>query len=237
MIVNLPLFSLGVIWKNEDCVVPVSIVTQADVDVSGLASTGVTVVYNREGDSGNQTFAPSAAQWKEMGRGLYNLTIPAALLNQEGVFGYVVDSVASGNKTFRSAGRIEQRPEARIFNAYASGFNTANTMGAYMNRAGNNVEVFSGAAYDAGAQTLTFMVFGQQNGSLCTGATAARVTVKDDTDATVYDGSSGSPNADGMFKLVGTTIVLTSKKAYKVRARVTVGGVEYSSGESLQSFN
>lgn len=237
MIVNLPLFALGIIWKNEDTALPVSLVTQADLDVSGIAASGVTVVYNREGDSTNQLFSPSLVQWKDKGRGLYALTIPAAIINQEGLFEYVVEPVATGYKTFRGAGRIERRPESRVLDATASGFNTSGSVGEVVNRAGNSYEVFSGLSYDAAAQTLTCMVFAQRNGGLMLTPTSARITVKDDADATVLDGTSSSPNADGVFKIVGTTIVLTAKKAYKVRARATISGVEYNSGECLQSFN
>ena len=235
-IVNLPLYSLGVIWLNENNVVPVSIVDQSDLDVSGFAATGVNVRYNREGDSTNQTFSPSTLQWTDKGRGFYDLVIPASIINQEGCFEYLVEPVATGYKTFRGAGRIEQRPESRVLNAIASGFNTVNTIGNLLNSSAG-YQCYAGGSYDATAQTLTFMAFLELNGQLVTGTTSGRVKVIDDSGATVMDILSAAPDANGMFKCVGTTIVLTAKKAYKVVVTIISGGITYVSGEMLQSFN
>ncbi len=236
-VVNMPLFSLGTLWLNENAVIPVCLSDSADGDVAGVPASGIAVLYNREGDSTNQVYTPSGGQFVSKGRGVYALTITSGILNQEGCFCVLVDTVATGNKTFRASGRIERRPDDRILNAPASGFNTTGTIGSKVNAAGNFVEVFCGASYDLAAQTLTFMVFAQINGALALTPTGCRVTVKDDTDTIICDQTSALPNSDGVFKIVATSIVLTAKKAYKIRARATIGGQEYSSGEALQSFN
>lgn len=235
--VNSLIVAIGTIFLSEDNIVPVSLVDTADGWVTGIANTGVNVIYNRPGDASNQTFSPSTSQWKEKGHGLYSLQIPASIFNQSGLFEYAVEPVAAGNKNFRGAAYIDNRVEARLLNAIASGFNSINTVGALVNAAGFQIEVFAGVSYDLVAQTLTWIVFAQLNGQLILTPTSCRVTVKDDADATVCDVTNASPNADGMFKVVASSIVLTAKKAYKVRARMTYNGVEYPSGEMLQSFN
>lgn len=244
---NAPLFALGTIWLNESNWVPVQLLDVNDIWVTGMPASGVQVLYNRQGDSVNQVFYPTSAQWSERGHGLYDMQIPSTIINQSGLFEYAVEPTASGYavgggstgyKNFRAAGYVDSRVEARVFNAIASGFNTTNTMGQLLNEAGGQYEVFAGPCYNVTAGTLTFIVFLQLNGGLILTPTSSRVTVYDQAGTLIMDVTNSVPDAvTGAFVVQATSIALASSTAYKVRARVTYNGVEYDSGEMMQSFS
>ena len=204
-----PCINLGPILQNEDTVVHVAMETDGGVEATGMAASAVIVSYANEGDAALSTYTPSVAQWQESAKGQYQLTVPIAVTAFAGLVQVLVDAVAAGYKTFRGFGRVEPRP----------------------------VQVFCAPSYDSGAQRLTFVVWAHCNGQLITAPSSCRVTVTEEGAGVVVDALSSSPDANGLFIVEATTLTLTVKKNFKIRAYLTWNGVQYSSGDAMQTFN
>lgn len=234
---NLAKYHIGTLWIDEDNYIPVNLETDAGADLTGVASGAIVVKIAEHDDTSLQTFVPSAAQWTELGRGEYRLTLPASIVTIEGDYICLVDTVASGNKTFRGAGQVEQRPEDRLLEEVASGHNVAGSVGEAIIDAAEQYEVFAVPAYDQTTQTLTVLCWLQKNGQRITTPTDCRVILKESGVTTIFDELDATPTADGVFSMTSTPLAINANKTFECLARITYGGVQYTSIDGFTTFN
>ncbi len=70
--------------------VGVTLLDASDVPVTGVPFSTPVVTYRKNGDSGFTTKTVLSGEWREVGDGLYGLTLSAAELDREGSFRLIV---------------------------------------------------------------------------------------------------------------------------------------------------
>jgi len=233
---------LPTLWKGEDNLLPVVMQRSDGSAVTGLAEDDVEVFYSRQSDVAMQEFEPTADQWDERGRGFYALTLPASLVNEEGMFCMDVtsdptDEAVSG-EIFRAIGGIDRRPEARILEAPVTGY--ASPQAGYNLENSVQHEVFVNPQYDAENEILDFTAWLHIGGQRVALPTDCQITVwKKEVggDTLIADVTNSSPDANGVFYIQKTSLVLEENKNYEIMAMITYNGVVYTSVQGMQTLN
>jgi len=229
--------TIPTLWKDEAAKLPVWLLTNSGSPATGIAYGQITVKYTRHGDSALQAHSPGAEDWSERGEGLYALALPGTIINQEGLFGLLVIP-PDGNQVYRAVSSIDKRVEARLLNAAATGFST-DTVGKALEDAAEPVfQVFANPQYDYSGQIVDFTVWAHRNGQLYTTPTSCQVILRETATGTVIANlTSASPDGNGRFYLQKPSVSLSPNKNYSVHVRVTIDGVDYTSGDAAQSLN
>ena len=213
---NQAILQLGTLWISEINHIPVYMESDAGVALTGLLHTDVLIRYARIADGSLQTLVLTAPDWLEKGLGFYMLKVPAAVLNAEGAFELVVNTVAAGNKIFRACGTVETRPEDKA----------------------KHYEVFVNVSYAPAVPKLVITVWLQKNGQLVLTPTACRVIIRQEGAGTpVVDMINSSPNTEGYFTFEVNPLTLNTLKVFEVVGKVTFNAVEYTSGNALVTFS
>lgn len=253
------------LWRDEENKLPIFIEDGSGDPATGLAFGDVSLRYTRPGDSSMETFAPDVDQWSERGLGFYALTLPAALIDEEGLFAWALELAMTGMPTPRGIAQTMRRFEERFLEAEFSGYSEGmvgraiedaadpehfleapgtgyaeGTVGALLEAAGTpRYEVFASPSYNHEAGVLRVRVWIHRDGLMIANPEACEAVIKNEAGVTIFDLTSSSPDADGFFLLEANPQdpLLTSNHNYSVVAKATVGGTEYSSGEGYFTLN
>lgn len=235
------------IWNGEDCRVPVVLKDSGGTALTGKATTDVSVKYARQSHSTLQSFSPSAAQWIEMGLGLYHLIFPSSILVEAGILSYVVDTVATGNQSFCGLTRIEDRPmlqtqvqeiSAAVLESQATGYDEGTIGDAIYEASQVRYEVRCVPSYNEETQRAVIAVWLNRSGQLVEDVTSCRVIIKKEGSTAFADLAGTVANLnDGFFILVSDPFTFEDDASYQVWASITVGAETYTSGWTFVSFN
>lgn len=231
--------ALPTLWINESVKMPILMLDNSGMPVTGILYTQIGVSYTRNADSSMVTFTPGSTDWSERGAGFYALQLPGTVVNQEGLFALVVTPPSSGTQeTFRAMGRIATREEIRLLQSPVSGYGSGLAGEALLDASKPRYQVFGNPQYDYTNHILDFTVWMHQNGELVTTPSACHVTIKESNGgALVADLVSSSPNGDGVFYLQATSITLNPNKNYQIKTTVTLDGVDHVSLDGAESLN
>ena len=230
--------TLPTVWFEEENVIPLSIVDANDEAVEGLAFGDVAVKYARKSDASMQTLALSLTKWAEKGDGFYSVTFDGNLIDEEGPFVLKVEPSTVTGSIFRGIGVIEKRYEDRFLEHAASGYN-AGSVG-YAINASQQQEVFVNPQYDYENSKLIVTCWMHVGGRRITTPTSCEViiTKKETTgDTVIADITSIIPDADGVFVIEKTSVVLEQSKNYSIVGTIVYDGISYTSIGGMRSHN
>lgn len=234
--------TLPTLWKGEENLVPIVMQRGDGSAITGLAEDQVEVHYSRQSDVSMQEFDPTADEWDERGRGFYALTLPVSLVNEEGMFCMDVtpdpeDEAVSG-EIFRAIGNIDRRSEARLLETPVTGYSSPAVGYALENCIQH--EVFVNPQYDAENEILDFTAWLHIGGQRIELPTDCRITVwKKEVggDTLIADVTNSSPDANGVFYIQKTSLILEENKNYEIVVMITYNGVVYTSVQGMQTLN
>lgn len=230
------------LYKDEEAKLPVFLDDNAGLPATGLPSWAIAARYVRKSDVVFQTFSPDGTQWEERGDGLYILTLPSTVPDEEGLFALVVEPPASGYPAHRQYGHIDRRVEDYVREATVTGGAALNTIERAIYDAGNRYEAFGVPMYNFDDGKLDVICFLARNGQRVTDPTSCSFELRDKSDIAepvVSSGTSSSPNSDGIFAFLidPQSPALEGKKVYSLKVEIVHEGVTYRSIQGSVSFN
>lgn len=230
--------SLPRLYLNETNIALVTIHNSGGDPVTGLAYDDMTVEYTRQTDTAMQTLSLTPSDWDERGRGIYALSLSAAVCSVQGSFGvYVAPPTASGSP-FWGISEIDKRVEIRVMEATATGYSEPQVGKALEDAAGYEVKV--SPQYNYTDSKIDFLIWLERGGQAISSPTSATLQLIEKTasgDTIKVDVSSASPDANGVFYIEKTSLVLSANKNYSIVATVTYNGVTYTSAAGGQTLN
>ena len=203
---NQPLIHAGVFWQDEAAVVPLYFETTAGAAAEGMITAGVTLQYAAESASSLSTLVPASGTFVEKGAGLYEVTVPANLMGEEGLFVLVATPTPTGYTNCRVAGTVEARRDEYRARAVP--------------------------AYNATTQRLVYTAWLELNGQVVLTPTSAALTLRKEggSGTPLIDAASmGTPNANGFFTSIHMPLTLDAKTVYEVKLAIVSGGTTHTS--------
>jgi hypothetical protein len=179
--------------------------------MTGYLASSVTIQTSLNGATLG-TFTPAAGTWKEIGHGLYELTVPASQLGAEGAFAYRVVTNDGLSAPYYGFGVVVHRTD--------------------------QWEVKGSPQYNEVTQGFSCMIALHKNGQVVSNPASAQVWLNDTSGNTPVNITSVSPNADGVFVLTAGSIVLTANMNYEMKMQIVDGsGATWTSVDFALSFN
>lgn len=209
---NQPLLHCGDFALNQVAHVPVYVETTGGVPASGMVFTDFMFEVAKESES-STTCVTGTVTMREKGTGLYEFEIPAALMDEEGLFIYCASpAVPSALTTFRGCGRVIDPDEYRVC-----------AVPGYLGSTGR----------------LVYLVWLEKNGQRIATPTSAHLLLRKEagSGAALVDADCGTPNADGVFTVVLTPLTVDSNTVYEVVATVVSGGETYVSCRGHSTYS
>lgn len=205
---NQPLFDVGTLWQDEVAYVPVYVETTEGSAADGLASGGFEFRYSKNG-AAMAAMVPSDCV--EVASGIYELTLPASMMDTSGMFIYCAQRTTPGYTAFKGIGHVEARRD--------------------------EWRVCAVPAYSYSSQRLVYIVWLEHNGQRIATPTSAHLYLyKEGGITALVDADGGTANADGVFTIVETPLALEQYTVYEVKATVVNAGVTYTSIRGHQSL-
>lgn len=235
---NMNPMTLPTLWFQEESIIPLFIADANGDPVTGLAFGNVAVKYARKSDLSLQTLAVSLTKWAEKGEGFYTVTFDGVHVNEVGPFMMNVTPNTVTGATFRGISTIEKREEDRLLEHPASGYSVG-TVGNAINGSLTQ-EVFVNPQYDYENSKLIVTCWLHIGGQRIATPTNCEViiTQKESTgDTLIADITSIVPDADGVFVIEKTGVVLEQSKNYSIVGTITYNGVTYTSIGGMRSHN
>lgn len=206
---NQPLFSAGEHHINEQAIVPVYIEDTNGAEAISFSYLDVTVKYANANSSSLVSFVPGSGDFKNLGRGMYLLTLPASGMTPLGPVIYVVSTVATGYTNFRGAGEIVE----------------------------DHFVVKFSISYDFDALEFISQVWLERKGQIVTTPTSCAFDLYDSDETLIVGQVSSSATVNGVFIMTSTAITLAAKTNFVAKCRVTFNGRNYTSIDGAVSFN
>jgi len=211
---NQPMFGLSV-FLNEANAIPVEMINVSGGAITGLVASGVIILTSLNG-AAYAALTPLSGTWIELGYGIYELTVPAANVNAEGVLAVRVETVPTGvNPSWNLFAKVNHRVDQWV--AWAS------------------------VEYNETTGVFQAVVGLSQNGQAVTNPTSCTLILRDEAGATTpVNVSSSSPNAEGVFYVTVPSVNLNANDVYELYVQVYYSGAPggvVKSTEGAITFN
>lgn len=205
-----PLFGLSV-FLNEASILPVILQDASGGELTGYVASSVTLTKSLNGAAMTTL---TASSWVELGHGLYEATVAGSNFSAEGIFVYRAATNPQGtHPAFNGVAQVGHRLD--------------------------QYEVRGNPTYDEVTQAFTCMVALLKNNATVTNPVSCQIWLTDTAgNAPVNGVTSLLPNADGVFIIELSEIVLSLNMNYAMKLAVTDSdGVVHTSEEFALTFN
>ena len=205
-----PIFGLTV-YLSEQAALPVQLQDASGNELTGYTAAGVSVLTSLNG-AALAPYVPASGDLVKLGHGLYELTMPPAQVNAEGPFVYRVATNDALAVPFNGFAQVQHRTDQYVCHISP---------------------VYNEVTLDLGA-----MVWLTLNGAVVINPVSCQIRFKDINNVTVFNATSITPNADGVFMIQASAVVLALDSDFECLIQVTdsAGGI-HTSVEGAISFN
>ena len=206
-----PIFGLT-IYLSEENVLPVMLQNATGGELTGHT---VSTIVASKSVNGAALSAFTPLLWSELGNGLYEFTMPASSL-VAGTLAYRVNtSPEDGNPAFNGFAKVDSRQAT--YNLY---------------------QCHISPQYDEVTQEFSAFVWLSKDGQTVTNPLTCQIWLKDTGGNVPVNITGITPNADGVFVLTQSSIVLSLNMNYECLINVTDNdAVVHSSVDGALTFN
>ena len=203
-----PAFGLSV-FLNEASILPVILQNATGGELTGYTASSVTLTKSLNG-AAMTTLTPTS--WTELGHGLYEALVPGSQFSAEGTYVYRAATNPQGTNP---------------------AFNGVATVGHRLDQ----YECWVNPEYDEVTQEFAAHVWLTRNGQIVQAPISCALTLTDVNGVTPVNITSILPDADGVFVLTQSEIVLSLSMAYKCKVVVTNADGTWTSILGALTFN
>ena len=203
-----PMFGLSV-FLNEATILPVILQDATGGELTGYVASSVTLTKSLNGAAMTTL---TASSWIELGHGLYEMSIAGSAFSAEGVFAYrAATNPAGTHPAFNGFAQIVHRVD--------------------------QYECWVNPEYDEVTKEFAAHVWLTKNGQIVQAPISCALTLTDVNGVSPVNITSILPDADGVFVLTQSEIVLSLSMAYKCKVVVTNADGTWTSILGALTFN